>query len=129
MPAEVNVVQRMSAAHRGSSVLAMTGTLGKRVRAARTTAGLNQSELAQRIGVDQATLSRIETIGRDISTSLLIKIAESTGRDVDYFLQPVARPGVLLSDGDSRAEEVLKSLESFRRFVADYADLLRLVPD
>jgi transcriptional regulator with XRE-family HTH domain len=129
------VVQRMSAPHKGttratgSSVLALAGSLGARVRAARVEAGLKQSELAHRIGVDQPTLSRIETVGRDISSSLLVKIAEGTGRELDYFLRPTPRPGVLLSQGDHRSDEPLKSLENFRRFVEDYEELLRLTGD
>lgn len=49
--------------------------IGKNIRALREAAGLTQSELAQRMGVDQGTLSLYELGKTDMPTSRLLRIA------------------------------------------------------
>ncbi|MGJ8525209.1 HTH-type transcriptional regulator PrtR [Halomonadaceae bacterium LMG 33818] len=58
-------------------------TVGKRVRKARKQAGLNQAELAEKIGIRQATISELEnSLG---STTHLVSIAKACGVNVDWL--------------------------------------------
>jgi len=63
--------------------------IGYRIAIAREEAGLNQKELAERLGISQATLSNYEKGKRRIYLPQLQKIAEALGRPLDYFLQPI----------------------------------------
>jgi len=63
--------------------------IGYRIAIAREEVGLNQKELAERLGISQATLSNYEKGKRRIYLPQLQKIAEALGRPLDYFLQPI----------------------------------------
>jgi HTH-type transcriptional regulator/antitoxin HipB len=53
--------------------------LGDAVQDARQEAGLTQAELAERIGIKQPSLCRIETGQVNVSISMLARIAEALG--------------------------------------------------
>lgn len=61
--------------------------LGRRINQARVGASLTQKRLGELIGTDQSAVSRLER-GRDIRSLLLAKIAEATGKNLDFFLRP-----------------------------------------
>ncbi|MGB1109067.1 MAG: helix-turn-helix domain-containing protein [Gammaproteobacteria bacterium] len=56
-----------------------------RIRASRLAAKLSQQLLADRLGVDQAHLSRIESRKTRVSVDLLLEIARATGVTIDYL--------------------------------------------
>jgi Zn-dependent peptidase ImmA (M78 family)/transcriptional regulator with XRE-family HTH domain len=58
--------------------------IGERVRHARSYHGLTQSELADRIGVAQSTISKIEQ-GREPAPDVVEKVAIATGFDHSFF--------------------------------------------
>ncbi len=60
--------------------------LGPRLRQARIDAGLTQAELAERAGVADATLSRIERSRLVPSVTLATRIANALGMSVDALL-------------------------------------------
>lgn len=53
------------------------------LRAARSQAGLSQSELARRAGVARTTVARMETLAKgDMSVSALVRLLEAAGYDL-----------------------------------------------
>lgn len=58
-------------------------TLGEALRAVRKQQGLSQSEVAQRAGVSQSTLSRIEAGHLGFHLSDLLALAEAMGTHIE----------------------------------------------
>ena len=62
-------------------------TIGSRIKEARESKGISQSELAEKLGFQSATaISLIESGERGIVAPLLQRISEVLRRDVKYFL-------------------------------------------
>lgn len=59
-------------------------SIGIRVRQARKKAGLNQPDLAKRIGVKQPTISDLET-GKSVSTVYLVQIAKECNVNTEWL--------------------------------------------
>lgn len=59
--------------------------VGQKLKELRTSNKLTQSELAERIGTSQRSISQWELGGRDIKTSILIKVSELFDVSMDYF--------------------------------------------
>lgn len=64
-----------------------TWTLQDRITKARTHAGLNQSELAQKMGLSRNTLGRWESGFNTPTEKNLQALAEATGVPVEWFYQ------------------------------------------
>lgn len=66
-------------------------TFGARLKAARTTAKLNQEELAKRVGSSKGYISELET-NPDIrpSADLVMKLAEEVGTTVEFLMRGVS---------------------------------------
>lgn len=62
-------------------------SLGERLRIAREEAGLTQKELAARLGLTQATISRFETGERGIEVAELIVLARLYAKNPAWFLE------------------------------------------
>jgi transcriptional regulator with XRE-family HTH domain len=99
--------------------------LGRRIERARQLAGMNQATLAQALGCDQSTVSRLEA-GRGLGSADLERIAAITNQAIDFFLRPEEPIEVLLRTDDSRAPATREAVEAFSRFVSDYEFLLDL---
>jgi transcriptional regulator with XRE-family HTH domain len=80
--------------------------LGPRLRQARIDAGLTQAELAERAGVADATLSRIERSRLVPSIALTTRIAAAIGMSVDALVATSA-PSSTKARGLRRAETKL----------------------
>ena len=50
---------------------------GKKIKIARITADMNQSQLAQKVGLQQAALSKLEMGQREITVSQLMEFAKA----------------------------------------------------
>jgi transcriptional regulator with XRE-family HTH domain len=108
--------------------------IGYRIAIAREEAGLNQKELAERLGISQATLSNYEKGKRRVYLPQLQQIAEELGRALDYFLQPID-PDTEPGKPDSSPNEVTELLQIMselndlsredRKSVADYIRWLK----
>ena len=62
-------------------------SLGKKVKLARVELDLNQTELAQKIGVKQKNVSMYENGTSTPSLETMAKIAKVLKKSVDHFLQ------------------------------------------
>lgn len=60
--------------------------LAQRIRRARKAAKLSQEELGAQLGIEQSTVSLIETGVTEVSALRLVKIANILGRPVTWFL-------------------------------------------
>ena len=58
----------------------------KRIRDLREDKDLNQTRVAQMLGMSQTGYSKYETGENDIPTAILIKLAQFYGTSVDYIL-------------------------------------------
>lgn len=63
--------------------------IGYRITIAREEAGLNQKELAEMLGISQATLSNYEKGKRRLYLPQLQKIADALDKPLQYFSQPI----------------------------------------
>ena len=61
-------------------------TIGEKIKKARIEAGLNQSELAEKVGVKQSHIARYEANGRTPTLNFLILIAKATQKKPGWFL-------------------------------------------
>ncbi|MCL6446679.1 MAG: helix-turn-helix domain-containing protein [Armatimonadetes bacterium] len=61
--------------------------IGRKIQKAREEAGLNQEELAARIGLSQATLSNYELGKRRLYLAQLEAISRELGKPLQYFLE------------------------------------------
>ena len=64
----------------------MAQSIGANIRARRRTLGLNQEDLAEKLGLTQANISRIEASARGPSAEMLLSIAEALVCDVRELL-------------------------------------------
>lgn len=60
------------------------------LRRARQEAGLTQERLADLVGVSWRSVSRWETGEGAPSVEVLVRIAEATGKRIDYFIEALA---------------------------------------
>lgn len=61
-------------------------TLGSRIKDLRLKQGMTQKQLAEKIGIREATLSRYENNKRDTQWEILGKIAEQLNTSCDFLL-------------------------------------------
>lgn len=67
-------------------------TIGRRIRSAREEAGLSQEQLGERIGYSAMGVSHLENGDRKIKLEDLQKISEKLEVDINYLLEPIAKP-------------------------------------
>lgn len=85
-----------------------------RIRAARNYAGITQQDLCERLAVSLATIKRMESGSRPISTDELMAVGEAVGVPAAFMLHGFAalvegRPGeaaVMLADHEQRIAEL-----------------------
>ena len=92
--------------------------VAERIRELREEHDITQRALAEALGMDPATMNRIEKAERGISTGELVAIAEELGVAVDTILR-TEEPAFALR-ASCADEEVRESLASFREVIADY---------
>lgn len=63
--------------------------LARKLIAARAAAGLSQAEGAERMGIKQSAISRIEGARQNISIEKLVRFADAVGAKLDIRLDPV----------------------------------------
>lgn len=102
--------------------------LGQRIRQARQLAGMSQAQLAEALGCDQSTVSRLED-GRGLTSDLLTRIAAATNQSIDFFIAPELPLAVLLRAQDHDGIDTTEAVRAFSRFVSDYEFLLGLPRD
>jgi len=60
----------------------MANSIGANIKAMRRTLGLNQEDLAEKLGLTQANISRIEASAKGPNAEMLLAIADALGCDV-----------------------------------------------
>ena len=75
-----------------------TGEFGRRVKEYRVKAGLSQSELAKRVGVEKTHISRIERGVAACSIDLLLEISDILQISTDYLLKGRITPNDKLKE-------------------------------
>jgi plasmid maintenance system antidote protein VapI len=75
--------------------------VGRRLRARRTSSGISERELCEKLGIDRDDLSAYELGAKRVSANLLLRIAKLLNVRPDYFFQGYT------------AEELSACLESF----------------
>ncbi len=63
--------------------------IGYRIQIAREEYGINQKELAEKLGISQSSLSNYEKGKRRLYLVDLQNIAQALGKSTEYFLQPI----------------------------------------
>ena len=67
--------------------------IGEKINMLRSLRGLSQNELAKRVGLRQASLSRLESgVAHTIRASNAAKLAQELGTSVDYILSDRQKP-------------------------------------
>lgn len=94
--------------------------VGKRIREARIAAGMSMKELAQRIGVNQSSITRYEKgefnrVGMDV----ILKIGEVLEVDPQYLID-YQDPNATLTKRDER--DIAKDLESIMQKLTNSED-------
>ena len=85
--------------------------LGSRLRTLREREGYKLAEFAERVGIDQSGLSRMERGERGIDTLFLRRVADVLGVGLDAFF-PAAEPRVVMArDGGVQDEQMAQMIE------------------
>jgi len=80
--------------------LAPLPLIAGRVRRARRSLGLSHDQLGERMGgVSRQHLIKLEQAKHRPGPDMLLRIAEATGRPVDWFLDPEVDPSPFPDDG------------------------------
>lgn len=96
--------------------------LGRRIAAARTSAGLSQQQLAAEIGLKHAQdVSRYERGKVEVPSHRIDLIAEATGRPRSYFVRDPSEPDLSStpSDGDGLQEALQDVREQVQAVLAE----------
>lgn len=100
--------------------------LGRRIAAARASAGMSQRELADAIGLKNAgDISRYERGKVDVPDFRIDLIAEATGRSRTYFVRDPADPEPA---ENGRLERLEDELAEMRTLLEEIRDLLGVPP-
>jgi transcriptional regulator with XRE-family HTH domain len=81
--------------------------LGKRIQELRKADNISQNDLARRIGISKAQMSRYEVKGVQPPADILNKIADVLNTSVDYLIN---------GNTDEKAKAALKNTELLKRF-------------
>jgi transcriptional regulator with XRE-family HTH domain len=95
-----------SSLHQVTTYPAIVGSL---ITQARIEAGLRQEELAERAGVPQSTLSRIERGSAHLTLNQLRKIAPALGRQPSQIVASAEDAELLLQMNGAEVKEVVES--------------------
>lgn len=104
--------------------------LGERVRELRAKQGLNQKQLAEKAGITQATISRIESgLVHQLKSEALKRLALALATTVDYLIGKTTKPTPDETLGaDKQAQYIFRGYEklsaSGRRQLEDFVRFL-----
>ncbi len=100
------------------------------IRDARHAAGLSQAELAERLGVKQPVVARLERSGANPTVRTLRRVMDATGSELTLGFAPAPRGGSRLPDVDEsqlRRRLAMTPAERLRTFSASQANLVDLL--
>lgn len=107
--------------------------IGYRITIAREEAGMNQKQLAEILGISQATLSNYEKGKRRIYLTQLQKISNALNKPLNYFSQPIDVNHTYTNDSNyDEVKELLQIMNELsdlpkedRKSVVDYIRWLK----
>ena len=104
----------------------LLNTPGKRLRAVRVSVGFSQRELAEKLGVTQSYLSRIERGGNPIN-SVVVPLAQILDVSTDYLLMQTDELQGEAGEGSSKAEDAQEdfNMRILRMAIDDMSDTER----
>ncbi|QVW35342.1 helix-turn-helix transcriptional regulator [Geobacter sulfurreducens] len=104
--------------------------LGARIRSKREALGLNQRELAAKLGVQPPAITMYEHGKRSPSLELFFKLAQEIGSTTDYLLGATEQQDVIIDDETAEAFRQYASLSPRdRRVVVEVIRALAHVPE
>ena len=101
--------------------------VGNKVREARQAAALSQAEVADRMGIDRTSLSRIESGERSISATEIAGLSQVLGRSISFFLGDAEPSRDMLLRAENVRPVDHATLGAFLDHCADYASLEQLL--
>ncbi len=84
--------------------------LGKKIKELRTKSKFTQSELANLLGVTKSSVASYENDSRQLSFSVLIKIAQIFNVSTDYLLLNKPEKNISIASLNEEQTEIIKSL-------------------
>ena len=101
--------------------------IGQKLRAARKSLGLNQTQMAARAGIAQTTLSDVEN-GRNTKTETLSALCAAAGLDLQVDLHPTGQAPPVLSPQQLEVAQLLSDLSpddqaAFRQLLSVWQQL------
>jgi transcriptional regulator with XRE-family HTH domain len=94
------------------------------LRQARQTAGLTQAELAERLGVSQPVVARLERRNSNPTWDTLLRVLRATGHDIELKRRPTS--SAQLDFGQLRERLALTPAERLKLFLDSQSGLERL---
>jgi transcriptional regulator with XRE-family HTH domain len=94
--------------------------LGSRLKDLREASGMAQEELADALGVDQSTVSRIERGQRAVTARELALASGALHVTLGEIVDSASQAPALLREGDADSEGARGSLELFNRCIDEY---------
>jgi transcriptional regulator with XRE-family HTH domain len=89
-------------------------TFGVKLKTLRESAGLSQTELAEKAGLGQRALSFWERGAREPAWSAVVKLANALGVDLHVFLDPIPTAETPKGRGKQKAATVRKATQPGR---------------
>lgn len=90
--------------------------VGRKIRELRRERKLTQTELAERVGIHQSDLSRMEKGEYKVGLDTLIRILQTFNLGIGDFFEERPRASSILSRYESLDEEARKEVDSFIEF-------------
>ena len=94
--------------------------LGARLKELRDASGMSQEQLADALGVDQSTISRVERGQRAVTARELALASGALRVTLGEIVDPDSQAPALLREGDADDEGARASLELFNRCIDEY---------
>lgn len=94
---------------------ALKMVIGDRIKSLREKRGINQKELAQKIGISKSAMSKIESESRKVEDVLLIKICEVLETSADYLLGIKIKNITELNDNDKELADSIRKLPEIQK--------------
>lgn len=94
---------------------AVAKLLGERIRRARTARGWSQERLAEKLGMDALTVSRLETARRILTAAMAIRLARALEVPVGSLLDDDPHAA---TEAEEEAALLLRGMDDERRAIA-----------
>lgn len=98
--------------------------IGEKIKLRRKELGWSQRDLAERMGYNHSTITRIETGKIDIPQSRILQFAEVLRTDVAYLMDWEEEPKEKLTENDELADNTKRLVEFAKSVPEDKVELV-----